>query len=152
MDEGMGFATMSLSPRWGAGGFAADNSGVYPSGQRGQTVNLLAYAFRGSNPLTPTSFDGSLPLCKRVVASTLPTFFDGSPSSFCERAFGIMVVLWSVFPRGHAPWWNVTPSRLPPRSLAKQTSWKLPCRLLAQPHRVERGRCRQRTDRLVQFA
>ena len=70
MDEGMGFATMSLSPRWGAGGFAADNSGVYPSGQRGQTVNLLAYAFRGSNPLTPTSlsdllrqtcFDGLVP-------------------------------------------------------------------------------------------
>ena len=23
---------------------------VYPSGQRGQTVNLLAYAFEGSNP------------------------------------------------------------------------------------------------------
>ena len=27
--------------------------GEYPSGQRGQTVNLLAYAFRGSNPLSP---------------------------------------------------------------------------------------------------
>ena len=27
----------------------------YPSGQRGQTVNLLAYAFRGSNPLLPTT-------------------------------------------------------------------------------------------------
>ncbi len=26
----------------------------YPSGQRGQTVNLLAYAFRGSNPLPGT--------------------------------------------------------------------------------------------------
>ena len=30
-------------------------SGRYPSGQREQTVNLLAYAFRGSNPLLPTS-------------------------------------------------------------------------------------------------
>ena len=30
-------------------------SGRYPSGQRGQTVNLLANAFRGSNPLLPTT-------------------------------------------------------------------------------------------------
>ena len=29
----------------------------YPSGQRGQTVNLLAYAFGGSNPPPSTSFD-----------------------------------------------------------------------------------------------
>ena len=29
-------------------------SGRYPSGQRGQTVNLLAYAFGGSNPPLPT--------------------------------------------------------------------------------------------------
>ena len=28
--------------------------GEYPSGQRGQTVNLLAYAFTGSNPVSPT--------------------------------------------------------------------------------------------------
>jgi hypothetical protein len=28
----------------------------YPSGQRGQTVNLLAYAFEGSNPSPTTSF------------------------------------------------------------------------------------------------
>ena len=28
--------------------------GRYPSGQRGQTVNLLAYAFGGSNPPLPT--------------------------------------------------------------------------------------------------
>jgi hypothetical protein len=27
--------------------------GVYPSGQRGQTVNLMAYAFEGSNPSAP---------------------------------------------------------------------------------------------------
>jgi hypothetical protein len=31
-------------------------SGRYPSGQRGQTVNLLAYAFGGSNPPLPTTF------------------------------------------------------------------------------------------------
>ena len=31
-------------------------SGRYPSGQRGQTVNLLAYAFGGSNPPLPTMF------------------------------------------------------------------------------------------------
>src|SRR5215475_8940785 len=33
------------------------DSGRYPSGQRGQTVNLLAYAFGGSNPPLPTTFD-----------------------------------------------------------------------------------------------
>ena len=30
--------------------------GRYPSGQRGQTVNLLHLCFRGSNPLLPTIF------------------------------------------------------------------------------------------------
>ena len=30
--------------------------GRYPSGQRGQTVNLLAYAYAGSNPALPTTF------------------------------------------------------------------------------------------------
>jgi hypothetical protein len=33
-------------------------SGRYPSGQRGQTVNLLAYAFGGSNPPLPTTIPG----------------------------------------------------------------------------------------------
>src|SRR5215510_12168347 len=33
-------------------------SGRYPSGQRGQTVNLLAYAFGGSNPPLPTTDSG----------------------------------------------------------------------------------------------
>lgn len=33
---------------------ARASPGVYPSGQRGQTVNLLAYAFAGSNPAAPT--------------------------------------------------------------------------------------------------
>ena len=56
MDPGKGFATMTL-PYWGQAIQVVDISGVYPSGQRGQTVNLLAYAFRGSNPLTPTFFE-----------------------------------------------------------------------------------------------
>lgn len=30
--------------------------GAYQSGQLGQTVNLLAYAFYGSNPYAPTIF------------------------------------------------------------------------------------------------
>ena len=30
-----------------------DPLGRFPSGQRGQTVNLLAYAFEGSNPSLP---------------------------------------------------------------------------------------------------
>ena len=34
-------------------------SGRYPSGQRGQTVNLLAYAFGGSNPPLPTTHTGA---------------------------------------------------------------------------------------------
>src|SRR5690554_900076 len=33
----------------------------YPSGQRGQTVNLLAYAFVGSNPTPSTNEAGSKP-------------------------------------------------------------------------------------------
>ena len=32
------------------------DSGSYPSGQRGQTVNLLTPVFSGSNPLLPTIF------------------------------------------------------------------------------------------------
>jgi hypothetical protein len=35
-------------------------SGRYPSGQRGQTVNLLAYAFGGSNPPLPTTLEGTV--------------------------------------------------------------------------------------------
>ena len=33
---------------------SAKNKGSYQSGQMGQTVNLLAYAFGGSNPSLPT--------------------------------------------------------------------------------------------------
>src|SRR5574342_151920 len=37
-----------------SGGGTAPDAGRYPSGQRGQTVNLLAHAFGGSNPPLPT--------------------------------------------------------------------------------------------------
>ena len=33
----------------------AKGKGEYQSGQMGQTVNLLAYAFGGSNPSSPTN-------------------------------------------------------------------------------------------------
>ena len=36
------------------------DSGRYPSGQRGQTVNLLAYAFGGSNPPLPTMLPSAM--------------------------------------------------------------------------------------------
>src|SRR5580700_990979 len=36
--------------------YAAHFEEGYPSGQRGQTVNLLAYAFIGSNPIPTTIF------------------------------------------------------------------------------------------------
>jgi hypothetical protein len=43
--------------------YAAHFEEGYPSGQRGQTVNLLAYAFVGSNPTPSTSWEeGSVPL------------------------------------------------------------------------------------------
>ena len=45
------------------------DSGRYPSGQRGQTVNLLAYAFGGSNPPLPTTV--SSPVCAGWVAGGL---------------------------------------------------------------------------------
>ena len=34
--------------------------GKYQSGQMGQTVNLLAYAFGGSNPSLPTPFSSAV--------------------------------------------------------------------------------------------
>ena len=37
--------------------------GRYQSGQLGQTVNLLADAFVGSNPALPTRGHGLMPLC-----------------------------------------------------------------------------------------
>ena len=59
------------------------DSGRYPSGQRGQTVNLLAYAFGGSNPPLPTivagasrpdQTEGGLRKAPLREARTLPRF------------------------------------------------------------------------------
>gem|GEM_PF-6464204 len=45
-----------------------DNMGRYPSGQRGQTVNLLHLCFRGSNPLLPIKTRYTLTGCDaRIV-------------------------------------------------------------------------------------
>ena len=33
------------------------NMGEFPSGQRGQTVNLLLFSFDGSNPSSPTKLE-----------------------------------------------------------------------------------------------
>ncbi len=47
--------------------------GRYPSGQRGQTVNLLAYAYAGSNPALPTIFImKGLPVVTRHTVDTPP--------------------------------------------------------------------------------
>src|SRR3989304_6300843 len=45
---------LASSSRFGRLGGIRLGSGRYPSGQRGQTVNLLAHAFGGSNPPLPT--------------------------------------------------------------------------------------------------
>ena len=42
--------------------------GKYQSGQMGQTVNLLAYAFGGSNPSLPTKNIGALVQLVRMPA------------------------------------------------------------------------------------
>jgi len=44
------------NPRAHTRGVRLTNTGRYPSGQRGQTVNLLHLCFRGSNPLLPIKF------------------------------------------------------------------------------------------------
>ena len=64
------------------------DSGRYPSGQRGQTVNLLAYAFGGSNPPLPTIVVASAACAVRTagglsqVRAAAPT---GGNSSAVER-------------------------------------------------------------------
>ena len=54
--------------------------GSYPSGQRGQTVNLLTPVFSGSNPLLPTSL--------RQVAGVPKRSGDGAASAGVRRSFG----------------------------------------------------------------
>ena len=58
-------------------------SGRYPSGQRGQTVNLLAYAFGGSNPPLPTIVAGAA--CTAETVGGLSKTHSGGNSSAVER-------------------------------------------------------------------
>src|ERR1700686_3055612 len=68
--------------------YAAHFKEGYPSGQRGQTVNLLAYAFVGSNP-TPSTSEG----CGGVpLAST-----ECGCSSMVERQPSKLIT-WVRFP------------------------------------------------------
>ena len=49
--------------------------GKYQSGQMGQTVNLLAYAFGGSNPSLPTLPTQRQPVVASVLFCTWPVYF-----------------------------------------------------------------------------
>ena len=74
-------------------------SGRYPSGQRGQTVNLLAYAFGGSNPPLPTIVSMGLStarseggLFENGVAPTRPVNrldVEGRDSTFCGNSSAV---------------------------------------------------------------
>ncbi len=50
------------------------NKGKYQSGQMGQTVNLLAFAFGGSNPSLPTN--GAIFDSEDCAVAHLIMFFD----------------------------------------------------------------------------
>jgi hypothetical protein len=70
-------------------------SGRYPSGQRGQTVNLLAYAFGGSNPPLPTIVAKGLctartagGLSEMGAAPTRPVNGSGD-SAFCGNSSAV---------------------------------------------------------------
>ena len=77
--------------------FGADNLGSYQSGQMGQTVNLLAYAFGGSNPSLPTkksagwsckiSSGARLRASRRERADSDTVYFCGSSSVDRASAF-----------------------------------------------------------------
>src|SRR3989304_8627838 len=72
------------SSRFARLGSILAGSGRYPSGQRGQTVNLLANAFGGSNPPLPTNCGNSSAVerqpSKLGVAGSNPV----SRSTTCE--------------------------------------------------------------------
>ena len=53
-DEGPEVSEFRFPARQNDGSLAEKISGSYQSGQMGQTVNLLAYAYGGSNPSLPT--------------------------------------------------------------------------------------------------
>ena len=58
--------------------FCTQESEGYPSGQRGQTVNLLAYAFGGSNPPPSTSFTSCRTVSRRWMRTTGSTKLSGT--------------------------------------------------------------------------
>jgi hypothetical protein len=86
-------------------------SGRYPSGQRGQTVNLLAYAFGGSNPPLPTTVSNAV--CTGRVAGGLsemraaPTRDSGSHDAAMVRVAMVGVVV-----RGNSSAVERQPSKL----------------------------------------
>ena len=69
------------------------NMGKYQSGQMGQTVNLLAYAFGGSNPSLPTKNCGSSSVDRALAFQAegrgfeprLPLFFFSSFAVIAQR-------------------------------------------------------------------
>lgn len=78
--------------------------GRFPSGQRGQTVNLLSYDFDGSNPSLPSSHaevaqlvEQHLDMVEVVGSSPIPRIFYGSRSGerlFCFSAGSIPPQFW----------------------------------------------------------
>src|SRR3990172_11749782 len=56
VSSGSGVQILPPAPVFARGGRPGERAGRYPSGQRGQIVNLLAHAFGGSNPPLPTIF------------------------------------------------------------------------------------------------
>ena len=70
---------------------AADRLVGYPSGQRGQTVNLLAYAFDGSNPSPTTTlkplYKSTLQPVLTVISSMWPFSSEGASLLLSSLAF-----------------------------------------------------------------
>ena len=71
--------------------------GSFPSGQRGQTVNLMAYAFAGSNPALP-SFARAVGLAPLVLdCRGNPGFLE---SAWCPKQIGFMPSVFNHSPKG----------------------------------------------------
>src|SRR3982074_2707959 len=88
--------------------YAAHFKEGYPSGQRGQTVNLLAYSFVGSNP-APSTSEG----CGVVPLATT----ECGCSSMVERQPSKLIT-WVRFP-------SPAPNGAAPRtSVGRQVPWK----------------------------
>ena len=82
----------------------------YPSGQRGQTVNLLAYAFGGSNPPPSTSLVSLVvPSCAfRKIAQCFARHPCGSSSMVEPQPSKLMVRVRSPSPAPLAPRTSIT--------------------------------------------